>query len=506
MQDLRDDAVGVEHAFRAFDEAGSGEDDVAVSSNLARLLWACPVDGYQAVGREHNLTPCADDGKRGRVESCGCRARQKEGDGPPSHTSTDIRRGRPHGEVLSLSETGFAVGSNWGRMTTAISPSRMADFDLTPEQRTVRRAVREFAEREILPLVEEHEAEERYPAALIRKLIPLGYLTPLIPEQYGGGNVDVVTYGVICEELARVDWVVASVVSVTNSLVAGSIVRFGTDAQKDRWLPAICDGSVLTSACLTEPSGGSDLAGVRTRAVKTDGGWRLEGSKVFISHAAHAGVMLVAATVDPEQRHRGVTTFLVDPRADGVEITEIPMRTLKRDNLSAIHFDGIEVGDDALLGDVGGGFPILGAALDMGRFSVAARCVGQAQRAIDLSVPYATEREAFGQRIGEFQMIQQKIADMICRTESARALVYGLGRMKDAGIERCSVEASTAKLMASEAATANALDAIQIHGGYGFSSEYEVGRLLLEAKSLEVGEGTSELHRKLIAEHALGMR
>ena len=370
----------------------------------------------------------------------------------------------------------------------------------------MRRAVREFAEREILPFVEEHEREERYPAELIRKLIPLGYLTPVLPEAYGGGASDVVTYGVICEELARVDWVVASVVSVTNSLVAGSIVRFGTEAQRERWLPAICDGSVLTSACLTEPGGGSDLAAVRTRAVRTPGGWSLSGSKVFISHAAHAGLLLVAATVDPDARHRGVTVFLVDPRAEGVEISDLPMRTLKRDNLATIHFERVVVPDDAVLGEVGGGFPILGGALDMGRFSVAARCVGQAQRAIDLTLPYARDREAFGQRIGEFQMVQQKIADMICRTESARALVYRLGRMKDAGIERCSMEASMAKLTASEVATANALDAIQIHGGYGFSAEYEVGRLLLEAKSLEVGEGVSELHRKLIAEFALGLR
>ena len=219
-------------------------------------------------------------------------------------------------------------------MTTATIPSRMADFDLTPEQQAVRRAVREFAEREILPFVEEHETAERYPATLIEKLIPLGYLTPIIPERYGGSETDVVTYGVICEELARVDWVVASVVSVTNSLVAGSIVRFGTDAQKEKWLPAICDGSVLTSACLTEPGGGSDLAGIQTRAVKTEGGWRLDGSKVFISHAAHAGVLLVAATIDPAQRHRGVTVFLVDPTVAGVEIAEVPMRTLKRDNLA----------------------------------------------------------------------------------------------------------------------------------------------------------------------------
>jgi len=391
-------------------------------------------------------------------------------------------------------------------MTMPMSPSRMADFDLTDDQRQVRASIREFAEHEILPYVEEHENEGRYPSTLIQKLVPLGYLAPLLPSTYGGSSCDVVTYGLICEELARVDWVVASVVSVTNSLVAGSILRFGSDSQKSQLLPPICDGSVLTSACLTEPSGGTDLANLRTRVEQVSKGWRLNGSKVFISHAAHAGLLLVAATVDPSKRHKGVTVFLVDPHSKGVEITDYPMRTLQRDNLAAIHFDDVLLPDEALLGPVGGGFPILGAALDMGRFSVAARCVGQAQRCVDLTLPYAKEREAFGERIGAFQMIQQKVADMICRVESARALVYRLGRMKDAGVERCSLEASMAKLVSSEAATNNALDAIQIHGGYGFSADYEVGRLLLEAKALEVGEGTSELHRKLIAEFALDFR
>jgi alkylation response protein AidB-like acyl-CoA dehydrogenase len=182
------------------------------------------------------------------------------------------------------------------------------------------------------------------------------------------------------------------------------------------------------------------------------------------------------------------------------------MRTLKRDNLAEVHFENAFVPDENLLGEPGGGFPVLGSALDMGRYSVAARCIGQSQRCIDLAVAYATEREAFGQKIGAFQMIQQKIADMICRTEGARGVVYRLGRMKDAGIARASMEASLAKLMASEAATHNALDAIQVHGGYGVTAEYEVGRLLMEAKALEFGEGTSELHRKMIAEYALGMR
>ena len=384
--------------------------------------------------------------------------------------------------------------------------ARMADFDLTPEQRQVRAAVREFAEKEILPHVERFEREERYPLELIQKLVPLGLIAPMIPERFGGSFVDVVTYGVICEELARVDWVVASVVSVTNSLVAGSILRHGSDAQKERWLPPMARGEILTSACLTEPGGGTDLARLRSTATKVEGGWRITGTKVFISHAAHAGLFFVVASIDRAQKQRGVTAFLVDPKTPGIRIGEFPMRTLKRDNLAEVHFEDAFVPDDGLLGAPGAGFPVLGSALDMGRFSVAARCVGQAQRCLDLAIPYAMQREAFGQKIGEFQMIQQKIADMVCRTESARALVHRLGRMKDAGLTRCSLESSLAKLVASEAATQNALDAVQIHGGYGLSAEYEVGRLLLEAKALEFGEGTSELHRKLIAEFALGVR
>jgi alkylation response protein AidB-like acyl-CoA dehydrogenase len=384
---------------------------------------------------------------------------------------------------------------------------RMMDFDLSEEQRAVRRAVREFAEKEILPHVEEHERASRYPSELIGKLVPLGFMAPLIPEEYGGSFADVTTYGLICEEIARVDWVIASVISVSNSLVASSILRHGSEAQKRRWLPAIARGEVLTSACLTEPGGGTDLGNMATVAARADGGYRLTGSKVFISHAAHAGLFFVVASVDREQKHKGVTAFLVDPKAtQGITIGAFPMRTLARDNLAEVHFQDAFVPDEAVLGKPGQGFPILGSALDMGRFSVAARCVGQAQRCIDLAVPYALEREAFGQKIGEFQLIQQKITDMICRTQQARHVVYQLGRMKDAGIARCSMEASMAKLLASKAAVANALDGMQIFGGYGLSAEYEIGRLLLEAKAMEFGEGTSELHTKLIAEYALGVR
>lgn len=387
---------------------------------------------------------------------------------------------------------------------------RMMDFDLSDEQRQVRRHVRAFAEAEILPYVEQHEREERYPLELIAKLPPLGLMGPMIPEEYGGSFSDVVTYGVICEELARVDWVTASVVSVSNSLCAGSILRFGTDEQKRRWLPGIAAGETICSACLTEPGGGTDLGNLRTTATRVDGGYLLNGTKVFISHAAHAGLFFAVATLDRARKHKGVTVFAFDPRAPetakGIRLGAFPMRTLKRDNLAEVHFENAFVPDDALLGSEFGGFPILGAALDMGRYSVAARCVGQAQRCIDLAVPYAGERTAFDQKIGEFQLIQQKIASMVCRAQQARLAVYQLGRMKDAGVARASMESSLAKLVASQAAVQNALDGMQIFGGYSCTAEYEIGRLLLEAKSLEFGEGTSELHTKIIAETMLGVR
>ena len=390
-------------------------------------------------------------------------------------------------------------------MTTPLD--RMADFDLSDEQRQVRRTVREFAEKEILPFVEDHEREGKYPLELIAKLVPLGLMGPMIPEEYGGSFSDVVSYGIICEELARVDWVVASVVSVSNSLTAGSILRHGSDAQKQRWLPAIAKGEAICSACLTEPGGGTDLASMRTTATPVDGGYRLNGTKVFISHAEHAGLFFVAATLDPAKKHAGVTTFLVDPSAtEGITLGDFPMRTLKRDKLAEVNFQDAFIPESSLLGKPGKGFPVLGAALDMGRFSVAARCVGQSQRCIDLAVPYAMEREAFGRRIGEFQLIQQKVADMTCRTQQARLVVYQLGRMKDGGVARCSMESSMAKLLASQAAVKNALDGMQIFGGYSCTAEYEIGRLLMEAKSLEFGEGTSELHTKIIAETMLGTR
>ena len=384
---------------------------------------------------------------------------------------------------------------------------RIADFDLTPEQRLVRRAVRDFAERELLPYVEEYERAARYPLEQIAKLVPLGYIAPMIPEEYGGSFIDVTTYGIICEELARVDWVVASVVSVANSLAASSILRWGSEEQKQRWLPPIARGEVLCSACLTEPGGGTDLANMRTTATPVDGGFRLQGSKVFISHAAHAGLFFVVATVDRAQQHEGVTALLVDPKSPGIRIGDFPMRTLQRDNLAEVHFEDVFVPASGLLGRAGGGFPVLGQRARHGPLLGGGALRG-AGAALHRSLG-GLRHPARGLRPEDRRVPDDPAEDRrhgLPHRGRARDRATGSGRMKDAGVQRASLESSMAKLMASEAATQNALDAIQIHGGYGLSAEYEVGRLLMEAKALELGEGTSELHRKLIAEFALGIR
>lgn len=382
----------------------------------------------------------------------------------------------------------------------------MRNFGLTENQKMIRQTTRNFAEKEIRPKVDEYEKEGRYPLPEIKKMAELGLVGPLIPQEYGGAGLDYVSYGIICEELARVDWVCASVVSVQNSLVGSAINKFGTEEQKRKYLVPLGKGHYLSSACLTEPGGGSDLASIQTTVRKDDGGYLLNGSKIFISHAEFANVFFVLASIDRSLRHKGICAFIVENPSPGITVRALPMHTLKRDNIAEVTFEDVRVLDENLLGEEGGGFRVVGSALDTGRFSVAARCVGQAQACLDASLKYANEREQFGQLIGRFQMVQQLLADMIVSVETARLLVYRLGQIKDAGVERASLMASMTKLYASEVATKAALDAVQIHGGYGVAAEFPVGRYVLEAKTLEIGEGTSQIHRNLIAEYALGMR
>jgi alkylation response protein AidB-like acyl-CoA dehydrogenase len=381
-----------------------------------------------------------------------------------------------------------------------------AEIGLTPEQRALRRAVREFARAEIAPHVDAYEREGRYPRELVREVGRLGYLGCLIPAAYGGAELDYTSYGIVCEELAWADWVCASTVSIQNSLVGGSLVRFGTEEQKRRYLPLLTSGEWLSSACLTEPQGGSDLASIETRAVRDGDQYVLSGEKVFISHANHASLFFVLATMDRSLKHKGICAFLVERDTPGIGTRPLAMHTLKRGDTAQVMFDDVRVPASALLGGEGNGFRVVGSALDTGRFSVASRAVGQAQACVDASLEYARQRTQFGQEIGRFQMVQAMLADMIVNVEAARLLCRRVAELKEAGVERASYEASMAKLYASDVCMKVADDAVQIHGGYGLTADAKVGRYFQEAKVLQIGEGTSQLQRVLIAEYALGYR
>src|SRR3954454_24491657 len=285
-------------------------------------------------------------------------------------------------------------------LTTDAASLDRAEIGLTPEQRALRRAVREFARAEIAPKVDELERLGQYPLDLVREVGRLGYLGCLIPPEYGGAGLDYTSYGIVCEELAWADWVCASTVSIQNSLVAGSLVRFGTDEQKRRYLPLLASGEWLSSACLTEPQGGSDLASIETRAVRDGDAYVLSGEKVFISHANHASLFFVLATLDRSLKHKGICAFLVERDTPGISTRPLAMHTLKRGDTAQVVFDEVRVPASSLLGGEGNGFRVVGSALDTGRFSVPSRAVGQSRACVAASLEYARQRTQFGQEIG----------------------------------------------------------------------------------------------------------
>ena len=385
-------------------------------------------------------------------------------------------------------------------------PEELRDFELTDSQKMVRTMARDFARKEITPNVQQWEKDGRYPREIVTRMGELGFLGAFISEEYGGAGLDHLSYGIICEEIAYADWVCASIISVQNSLVENGILHFGTEEQKQRYLIPLAKGEMQASSALTEPSGGTDLASLQTTA-KLDGDhYILNGQKTFCSHASHTNVYFTLATVDKSLGRKGICAFLVENPSPGMEVTPLNMSTMKRGNIAQIFFDDVRVPRENLLGEEGQGMRIVGADLAVGRFSVAARCVGQAQACLDAAINYAAQREIFGRKESEFQMVKQMIADMVVSIDTARLLVYRLGRLMDADVGRLTSIASVTKLYASEVATKAALDAIQLHGGYGFVEDYAVGRYLLESKVLEVGEGNSQLHREIIADWAFGTR
>ena len=381
----------------------------------------------------------------------------------------------------------------------------MIDFELSNEQRLIRDTAREFADREILSRARDMDRAGELDPGLVRGLGQMGYLGAIVSERYGGRGLDHRTYALIVEEVGRGDSSARTVVSVQTSLVCSSIERWGTEAQKHEWLPRLCAGEALGCFGLTEPDTGSDAAALRTRAERVTGGWRLTGQKQWISLGTRAEVALVFAQTDPSLGHRGLAAYLAPTATDGFSAAAIHGKLgLRAADTATLSLDGVEVGDDALLGEVGDGFKVAMSALDSGRFSVAAGCVGICQGSVDASVAYATEREQFGRPLAGFQLVQELIADMTVDTEAARGLVWRAAWLKDLG-RPSTTETSVAKLFATEASVRCANAAIQVHGGSGYVDDYPVERLLRDARVTTLYEGTSQIQKLIIGRAATGV-
>jgi len=379
------------------------------------------------------------------------------------------------------------------------------DLELNDEQQLIAETARDFTDNEIVPRARESDRAQRFDAELARRLGDMGYLGAPVAEEYGGRALDYTSYGLIVEQVGRGDSAMRTVVSVQTSLVCGSIERWGTEEQKKRWLPRLCSGEAFGCFGLTEPDAGSDPASMRTRAEKIDGGWRINGQKMWISLGNVAEVALVFAQADPEKAHRGICCFLVPTDAEGFSSQEIHGKLgLRASDTASLAFDGVEVGDDALLGEVGDGFKVAMSALDSGRYSVASGCVGICQGCLDASVAYATERKQFDVPIASFQLVQEMIAEIVVRTDAARMLVRRAGLLKDAG-KPSTTETSIAKLYATESAVECANLAIQIHGGSGYVDDHPVERYMRDARVTTLYEGTSQIQKLIIGRAATGI-
>lgn len=377
------------------------------------------------------------------------------------------------------------------------------DFRPTEEQAVLRRAIREFAEEEIRPHVMAWDEAQAFSADLMPKLSALGLLGIQFPETYGGADMLGVDYCIIIEELARVDPSVALSVAAHNGLCAAHIYLFGTEEQKRRYLVPLAQGRWIGAWGLTEPTAGSDAAGMRTTAVRHGMRWVLNGAKTFTTHGRIGDVVVAMAVTDQSQGHRGISAFIVERATPGMSAGRKENKLgMRASDTSEVIFAGCEVGDEQRLGAEGEGFVNALQVLDAGRTGIAALAVGLAQGAYEAARDYAVEREQFGQPIASFQAIQWKLADNATRIEAARLLTYRAAYLKDRG-RRTTRESSMAKLFASEVAVRAAEDCVQIHGGYGFVKDYPAEKFYRDVKLTTIGEGTSEIQRLVIARQLL---
>ena len=379
------------------------------------------------------------------------------------------------------------------------------DFELTDEQRLIKRTAREFTDREIVQQARENARNHHFDLELVKKIADQGYLGAIVPAEYGGAELDYLTYGLIVEEIGRGCSSVRTVISVQTSLVCSAILKWGTEEQKRHYLPRLCSGEWLGCFGLTEPDTGSDAANQRTRATKTDNGWLINGAKMWISMGDYARVAMIFAQTDPALAHKGLACFLVDTDQPGFKPQPIEHKMgLHASDTASIALEDVEVSDDAVLGSVGDGFKVAMSALDSGRYSVAAGCVGICQGCVEESVSYAKEREQFGRPIASFQLVQGMIADMVLRTEASRMLVWRAGWLKDKGAPN-TLETSIAKLHATEAAVECANTAIQVHGGAGYVDDHPVERYFRDVRVTTLYEGTSQIQKLIIGRAMTGI-
>jgi len=377
------------------------------------------------------------------------------------------------------------------------------DFALTSEQELIRSSARELCQAELVPHAQAWDEAEELPRELVGTLAEAGFLAAGLPEELGGGGLDSVSYCLLCEELGKADSSVRGIVSVSNGLYGKTIAKWGSEEQKAEHLPGLASGEALGCYALTEPGCGSDAAALATRAVRDGDDWVLTGSKVFITLGSWATTAIVFARTG-EPGARGISAFLVSTAAPGFAATPMKGKLgLRAQDTAELSLDGVRVPDSARLGDEGQGFKVAMSALDNGRISLAAGCVGIAQGCLDASISYGKERKAFGRPIAGFQLIQQLLAEMHVETEAARLLTWKAASLADAG-QPYTTEAAIAKWYASEAAVRAANAAVQVLGGYGYVDEYPVAKYLRDARVTTLYEGTSQIQTLIVGRALTG--
>jgi len=380
------------------------------------------------------------------------------------------------------------------------------DFELGPDHIQVRNAIREFCDKEVVPFANEWEKEQIFPIDVIRKMGELGFFTMPFPEKYGGTNLGFLANAIVAEELGRASLGLACCLNMQSGTCPMTLLLNGNETQKEKYLPGIISGKLLGCFAVTEPNSATDVAGIQTKAIRDGDYYILNGSKTWITHASVFDVGVCFAKTDPTQRHKGLSAFIIEKDLPGLNRSRIEDKLgVRSSDTGELFFDDCRVPKENLIGQEGQGFEIAESALAYGRMNIAARSVGVSQAAVDISIKYAKEREQFGQKIGNFQMIKQIIADMVANTEASRLLVYRAAWLQDKGLPSF-VESTIAKFFASEAALQAAIGSAKIHGAYTYSPDYPVGRLYRDVMLMTAGEGTSNIQRLIIANHALGMK